>query len=465
MPRKKKTDDVAGAEPAAAGEQPVADAPEQAKPKAKPKREPKAKVPKEPKQAPVHFEQRPVPVQPAINIGLVGHVDHGKTTLTERLSGKWTDTHSEELKRGITIRLGYADAVFYRCLKCGMYTTKQKCPKCEGEAVPMRKVSFVDAPGHESLMATMLSGATIIDGALLLIAANETCPQPQTREHLMALQIMGVKKVIIVQNKIDLTKEDDAMKNYAQIKEFLKGTEYEDSPIIPISAQHNVNIDLLIQAIDEVIPTPERDPNKEPRFFIARSFDINKPGTEIDKIAGGVLGGALVQGVLKVGDEIELRPGHEIEFGGKKSWEPILTKVVGLLTGGAKVESITPGGSVGVLTELDPSVVKSDALTGNIAGCPGKLPPVWKEFELETHLLERVVGAKEDLVVEPIKMSEALMLNVNAAATIGIVTHLGRTSITCILKLPVCAEVGARVTISRRLGARFRLIGYGIIKK
>lgn len=477
MPRKKKTDDVAGVSPAAgaepaAGEQPSEGQLTAEQPKAKPKREPKPKAPKAPKesketkQAPVHFEHGPVPVQPAINIGLVGHVDHGKTTLTERLSGKWTDTHSEELKRGITIRLGYADAVFYRCLKCGTYTTKQKCPKCGGEAVPVRKVSFVDAPGHESLMATMLSGATIIDGALLLIAANETCPQPQTREHLMALQIMGVKKVIIVQNKIDLVKEDDAMRNYEQIKEFLKGTEYENSPIIPISAQHNVNIDLLVQAIEEVIPTPERDPNKEPRFFIARSFDINKPGTEIDKIAGGVIGGALVQGVLKVGDEIELRPGHEVEFGGKKSWEPILTKVVGLLTGGAKVESITPGGSVGVLTELDPSVVKSDALTGNIAGYRGNLPPVWKEFELETHLLDRVVGAKEDLVVEPIKMSEALMLNVNAAATVGVVTHLGRAgAITCILKLPVCAEVGARVTISRRLGARFRLIGYGIIKK
>jgi translation initiation factor 2 subunit 3 len=116
--------------------------------------------------------------QPVINIGFFGHVDHGKTTLTEALSGKWTDTHSEEMKRGITIRLGYANTTIYKTKKG--YTTD---PKEKGTYI--RTVSFVDAPGHESLMATMLAGATIIDGALLLVAANENCPQPQSREHLL----------------------------------------------------------------------------------------------------------------------------------------------------------------------------------------------------------------------------------------------------------------------------------------
>src|SRR3989344_3637873 len=114
-----------------------------------------------------------------INVGIVGHIDHGKTTLLEKLSGKWTDTHSEELKRGITIKLGYADTVIYFDEKLG-YNIKGK-----GKAI--RHVSFVDAPGHEMLMATMLSGAAIIDAAILVIAANEGI-KPQTREHLMALQ-------------------------------------------------------------------------------------------------------------------------------------------------------------------------------------------------------------------------------------------------------------------------------------
>jgi translation initiation factor 2 subunit 3 len=405
-----------------------------------------------------------VAVQPEINIGLVGHVDHGKTTLTERLSGKWTDTHSEELKRGITIRLGYADTIFYLCKKCKKYSVKAKC-SCGEEAEFVRKVSFVDAPGHESLMATMLAGTTIMNGALLLVAANEECPQPQTREHLMALQIMGIKKVIVVQNKIDLVKEDAAVKNHEQIKAFLKGTEFEDSPIVPVSALHNVNIDLLIDTIEKLIPTPKQDAKKEPLFFVARSFDINKPGSTAEKMVGGILGGALFQGKIKVGDELEIRPGHAVEYGGRTQWKSIFTTVTGLKTGGESVKEILPGGSVGVLTELDPAIVKSDTLTGSVVGYKDKLPPVHNTLKLETHLLERVVGAKDDLVVDPVKLKEPLMLNVNSAATVGIVSELSKNSFTCLLKLPICAEVGSRVTISRRLGARFRLIGYGVIKE
>lgn len=400
---------------------------------------------------------------PEINIGLVGHVDHGKTTLVKALSGKWTDTHSEEIKRGITIRLGYADATFYKCGKCKKYGLKEKC-ECGGKAVAARKVSFVDAPGHESLMATMLSGATIMDGALLLIAANETCPQPQTREHLMALKISGIKNIVIVQNKIDIVSEEEALKNYEEIKAFLKGTNYEKAPIIPISAQQNANIDVLIEAVENTIKTPERNPKDDPILFIARSFDINKPGTSIKDLAGGVLGGAMRQGILKVGDEVELKPGLRFEEKNKIEWKPVKTKIISLKTGGIDVKEISPGGSVGVLTSLDPSIVKSDSLAGNIAGLPDKLPPVWDDLNLEVHLLERVVGAKEDIKVEPIKMNESLMLNVGSAATVGIVQALKGNTVKCKLKLPVCASAGSNVTISRRIGNRFRLIGYGIIK-
>ncbi|MEF8847893.1 MAG: GTP-binding protein, partial [Candidatus Thermoplasmatota archaeon] len=138
---------------------------------------------------------------PEINIGMIGHVDHGKTTLTQRLTGKWADEHSEEVKRGITIKLGYADADFYKCEECEeptCYCTKKKCPHCGSKTTLLRSVSFVDAPGHETLMAIMLSGAAIMDGAVLVIAANEECPQPQTWEHLTALDIAGIKNIVIV---------------------------------------------------------------------------------------------------------------------------------------------------------------------------------------------------------------------------------------------------------------------------
>jgi translation initiation factor 2 subunit 3 len=406
-------------------------------------------------------------IQPEVTIGFCGHVDHGKTTLLEAISGKWADTHSEEIKRGITIRLGYADTTFYSCPKCdgsAKYGTKKICDHCKSECAVLRKVSFVDAPGHESLMATMLAGAAIMDGALVLVAANEPCPQPQTIEHIMALDIIGIKNVIIIQNKIDLVEEKQALRQYDQIKEFLKTTPYKDCPIIPVSAQHKINIDALIETIENTIKTPERDTKLSPIMFVARSFDVNKPGTVPKNIVGGVIGGVLKQGILKAGDEIEIKPGLEFVEKNQKVWKPIKTKVLTIMSGGSKVDEIKPGGSMGIMTLLDPSIVKADSLVGSLVGLPGKLPPVINSIKIEVNLLKRVVGAKEELVVEPIKPAEMLMLNVNSAATVGVVTNINKNMAVLKLKRPICADLGSRVTISRLVEHRFRLIGFGIIK-
>lgn len=404
-------------------------------------------------------------LQPELNIALVGHVDHGKTTLTERLSGKWTDTHSEELKKGITIRLGYADFSIYYDEENDFYTPKPKSVLSNKETKHCRKISLVDSPGHESLMATMLSGAAIVDGALLMVAANEKCPQAQTREHLMALEISQIKHIIIVQNKIDLVSPEEALKNYTQIKEFLKGTMYENSPIIPISARANVNVDELLHAIQDHIPTPTRDLTKDPLMLVARSFDINKPGSKIDSLKGGVLGGTVKQGTFCVGDIIEITPGFMVEEKNKKIWKNLTTTITGIFTSGKATGKITPGGSMAFATTLDPSVVKSDSLSGALVGKVGTLPPLLYQIKLETFLLERVVGTKKETDVKPLAKKEVLMLNVNSAVTVGIVLDPSKKNTTCILKKPVPANVGDRVTISRRIEDRFRLIGYGIVKE
>jgi translation initiation factor 2 subunit 3 len=402
--------------------------------------------------------------QPEVNIGMIGHVDHGKTTLTRALSEEWTDRHSEEIKRGISIRLGYADTAFYRCPKCDKYTTRDHCPECGEQAEFLRAISFVDAPGHETLMATMLSGAAMMQGALLLVAANEHCPQPQTKEHLMALSIIGVDRIIIVQNKIDIVTKEEALENYREIKRFVKGTIAENAPIIPVSAHHDVNIDKLIEAIEKYIPTPRPDKDKPPMMYVARSFDINIPGSSPDFLKGGVLGGSLTQGVLRVGDEIEVLPGRKVEISGKTSWERITTTVHSLHTGNTTLEEASPGGLIAIGTKLDPALTKSDGLTGRVVGKPGTLPPVLHKFMMTTHLLERVVGAAEDLVVDNIKTNEPLMLSIGTATTVGVVTSARGDQSEVALKIPVCAHVGQRVAISRRISGKWRLIGYGIIQ-
>ncbi|MBS3815123.1 MAG: translation initiation factor IF-2 subunit gamma [Hadesarchaea archaeon] len=400
---------------------------------------------------------------PTVNLGMIGHVDHGKTTLTEALSGTWTDRHSEELRRGVSIRLGYADTVFKKCEKCDTYTVEEKCPSCGGETEAIRRISFVDSPGHETLMATMLSGAAIMDGAVLVIAADEPCPQPQTKEHLMGLEIIGVENVVVVQNKIGLVSREEIEENYEQIKDFLSGTKAKDAPIIPISAVHGVNIDKLIEAIEEEIPTPDRDLSKSPRMHIARSFDVNKPGTNAEDLSGGVIGGSLLWGKWEVGDEIEIRPGIKVEEGGKTRWDPLYSEIISLHTAGKSVETATPGGLIGIGTKLDPSYAKSDSLAGEVVGKPGTLPEPVSEIEIEANLLENVIGMEKEKEVEPLRTNEPLMLNVGTASTVGLVTSARGSTAEMDLKLPICADKGDRVAISRRIKGRWRLIGHGII--
>ncbi|SFG62228.1 translation initiation factor 2 subunit 3 [Halopelagius inordinatus] len=405
------------------------------------------------------------PQQPEVNIGLVGHVDHGKTTLVQALSGSWTDQHSEEMKRGISIRLGYADATFRRIPGADepeCYTVEETDEE-GNETEILRTVSFVDAPGHETLMATMLSGAAIMDGAVLVVSATEDVPQAQTEEHLMALDIIGIENIVIAQNKVDLVDRDRAVENYEQIQEFVKGTVAEDAPIVPTSAQQGVNVDLLIQTIEEEIPTPERDEGEDARMFTARSFDINRPGTTWEDLSGGVIGGSVVDGKLSDGDELELRPGREVDEGGQTEWRPITTEIRSLQAGGQTVDEVRPGGLCGVGTGLDPSLTKGDALAGQVAGEPGTLPPTREEFTMDVELLDRVVGEDEDSV-EEISTGEPLMLTVGTATTVGAVTSARSGEAEVSLKRPVCAQEGAKIAINRRVGARWRLIGIGTLK-
>lgn len=388
---------------------------------------------------------------PELNIGVVGHIDHGKTTLLYQLTGKFTDTHSEELKRGITIKLGYADMTIY---KEGNEFNNKK-------GTAYRYVSFIDAPGHEMLMATMLSGAAIIDAAILVIATNEGI-KPQTKEHFMALQAKKIKNIIIVQNKIDLVTKEQALKNYKVIKEFVKGTIAENAPIIPISAQQGINIDKLIEEISK-LEIPKRELNTEPIFLVARSFDINKPGIEINNLKGGVLGGILKKGKLKVGDEIEIKPGLNIKKANQQTYQTLTTKILSLHKGNNSVTEVSPGVSISIETNLDPFLTKADSLTGCLVSTKNNLPKITYRIRIKSKLFDEVLGIEKREKVEPIKTRETLMLSVNTTITVGIVEKILKDELELSLNIPIVALKGDNVGIARNINGHWRLIGFGEI--
>ena len=395
---------------------------------------------------------------------MVGHVDHGKTTLTQALSGVWTDTHSEERKRGISIKLGYADTAFYKTVD-GRFYAKGKHPedRDDSDGELLRVVSFVDAPGHETLMAVMISGASIMDGAMLLIAATEKCPQPQTREHLAALQIAGIENIVVVQNKIDIVTRERAVESYGEIKEFLSGTIAEGAPIIPVSAHHDVNLDILIQAVEDVIPTPDRPSDETGLMYVARSFDTNRPGSRPAELRGGIIGGSIVEGSFSIGDPILIAPGRRVE--GDGNWEPIRTTIESVKGGGIDLESVHAGGLCGIATPMDPVSTKADELSGQVMAREGELPPVWKDLDLELELLDNMVsgGQNEPEKVRPLQPNEMLMVNSATATSVGTVSSIKGSKATLQLRLPICAKSGSRITLSRRVGSRWRLIGHGTI--
>ncbi len=402
--------------------------------------------------------------QPCVNIGTTGHVDHGKTTLVQSITGTWTSVHSQELKRGITIRVGYSDAAFYKCKNCEDplgYSTSPKCSNCGNESELSRVVSFVDSPGHESLMANMLSGSALMDGALLIIAANEKVPRPQTKEHLLALETLGIKQIVVVQNKVDLVSYKEAMANYSDIAKFVKGTNATKSPIIPISAQSGLNIDALIGAIETTLETPKRDESKNAVMHVLRSFDVNKPGSKIKDIKGGVIGGSLTQGKFTVGDEIEIKPGFLNEK--KKTYQTIQTKIVSLGTGVGIVDSVKPGGLIAIGTQLDPSMTRTDSLIGSVIGKPDTLPEISSTTKLSISLFDSAVGMTGETKVLPVQMGELLRLNIGTAPVLSKVIKIKADIIEIEFRRPVCLFKNENVAISRRIADRWRLIGAGIV--
>ncbi|CAG0895832.1 unnamed protein product [Darwinula stevensoni] len=415
--------------------------------------------------------------QATINIGTIGHVAHGKSTVVKAISGVQTVRFKNELERNITIKLGYANAKIYKCdselcqrpicYTSGGSSKEDSFPcyrsNCPGRFRVQRHVSFVDCPGHDILMATMLNGAAVMDAALLLIAGNESCPQPQTSEHLAAIEIMKLKHIIILQNKIDLVKESQANEQHEQILKFVQGTVAEGAPVIPISAQLKYNIEVLCEYICKKIPVPRRDFTSQPRLIVIRSFDVNKPGSEVDELKGGVAGGSILRGVLQVGMEIEVRPGIVAKDSeGHLSCRPIRSRIVSLFAEQNELVYAVPGGLIGVGTKIDPTLCRADRLVGQVLGAIGALPDIFTELEISYFLLRRLLGVrtegdKKAAKVAKLAKNEVLMVNIGSLSTGGRVLAVKADLAKIALTTPVCTEVGEKIALSRRVDKCWRV--------
>ncbi|KAM7041351.1 eukaryotic translation initiation factor 2 subunit 3, X-linked-like isoform 4-T4 [Molossus nigricans] len=343
--------------------------------------------------------------QATINIGTIGHVAHGKSTVVKAISGVHTVRFKNELERNITIKLGYANAKIYKlddtscprpeCYRsCGSSTPDEfptDIPGTKGNFKLVRHVSFVDCPGHDILMATMLNGAAVMDAALLLIAGNESCPQPQTSEHLAAIEIMKLKHILILQNKIDLVKESQAKEQYEQILAFVQGTVAEGASIIPISAQLKYNIEVVCEYIVKKIPVPLRDFTSEPRL-IGVGTKIDPTLCRADRMVGQVVG------------------------------------------------------AVGTLPEIFTELEISYFLLRRLLGV-------------------RTEGDKKAAKVQKLCKNEVLMMNVGSLSTGGRVSAVKADLGKIVLTNPVCTEVGEKIALSRRVEKHWRLIGWGQIRR
>ncbi|KAL6213523.1 hypothetical protein ACLB2K_012970 [Fragaria x ananassa] len=332
------------------------------------------------------------------------------------------------MERNITIKTGYANAKIYKCDSCPRQDCYKSygsgkednpiCDRCGSQMRLERHISFVDCPGHEALMATMLNGVSIMDGALLVVASNQ---------------------------------QEKAIEQQKKMKEWFRGTVAEDAKIVPIVAQLKYNIDVVNEYIVKNIPIPERDFVSPPYMRIIRSFDVNKPGFEVDDIKGTVAGGTLLRGVLKLNQLVEVRPGLVVkdERGNFLKCTPLYSRIVSLLAEGNELQFAVPGGLIGVGTTLDPALTRGDKLVGQVVGDVGSLPDVYAQLEVYYHMTK---GSAEKKGVSKLSKNDIVMLNIVSKATEARVVAV-RTSMVKLLLItsPVCTNIGDKVAISQRV--------------
>lgn len=417
--------------------------------------------------------------QPTLNIGLIGDVAHGKSTLCRALTGKRTQQHSSEQKaHGATIKLGYANCLLCRCTNpaCpppGNFSTSAvgaalpPCGACGSALEVVRCVSFVDCPGHAELISTMLSGVSAFDAVLLVGAANAPCPSPQAAAHLAAVAASKgtwlQSRLAVIQTKADVLDQrlllGQLAERAAATSAALAGTVAEGAPFFPVASHLGLGLDAVAMWLASLPPRPAAELQAPACLSCLRSFDVNLPGCKASsQLKGGVVGGSLQRGQLHVGDEVELRPGKvSFEPDGRFSAEPLRAVVEAIQSGETRQNRAAPGGLVAVQTSLCPSLCADNRQVGSMLGAPGTLPPVWSSLFLD-HLepVTLPVAASQDSEseeeVEPapgLKNGDKLRIHAGSARVDAEVVRvsLRRGKLEASLKWPLCAAPESQVLV------------------
>lgn len=410
-----------------------------------------------------------LPHQATHLLGTLGHVSEGKSTLIRALTGVKTQRHTREQETNCTIHLGYANAKIYRDRKTGRFWTAAMGG--DGTSIEtsdlVAHISAVDCPGHEKYLATMLGGASRMDSACLIIAANqEIIPQPQTLEHLIAAELMGLSHIAVVQNKLDLIpRVEDAAANREKIVAFTADSIAADAPLFPVSAQHGWGVDRVLEWIvgrASASLAQEDRLNLPARLTCVRSFDINRPGpftADSPPLAGAVVGGNIEQGVLVVGDILELRPGVVVDGVA----HPLRTRVCGMRCDTTELEIAIPGSLIAIATDMDPSLGIANGLVGQRVGMPGTLPPIVESLDLRFRRLKR-----DEHSFGRHHTNDRVRVCSNVATVLGTIVHLPEKTKGCVrvkLDAPLCVGVGENVSILRfhKEAGRELLEGSGLV--
>ena len=349
-------------------------------------------------------------------VGTAGHVDHGKSTLVEALTGIDPDRLREEKEREMTIDLGFA----WVDLPSG------------------EMIGIVDVPGHRDFIENMLAGVGGIDAALFVIAADEGV-MPQTSEHLAILDLLEVNGGVVALTKSDLIDDPEWMELITlDVTETLEGTVLEDAPIIPVSAKSGAGLERLAQALDDCLSgRPPRPDQGRPRLPIDRVFSLSGFGT--------VVTGTLTDGMLSLGETVEVQPGG------------LISRIRGLQTHKQKIEQASPGSRVAVnLTGLG----KGDLLRGQVVTTPDWLIPT---------LLVDVQYRHLDRLERPLRHNQEVKFFSGSAEVLARTRVLGQDSIApgesgwlqLRLREPVALVKGDRFII--RLPSPGQTLGGGVV--